>query len=98
MSPGMPVSPQKCSPNRAPRRNAAELSGRGGRRSMSHLYTVTGAGTWGLAVGKGEARGETRKSAHYLLHFHFEQVGPGEKTPWPRSAETWLESQLSPMT
>lgn len=56
---------------------------------MPHPHMTTKAGTLWLAGAKEEARGETRKSARYLFHFHFEDT---------TTAETWLESQLPHLT
>lgn len=95
----MLMSPQKCSPTTALGQTLKNCLGDMGTEPCPTLYTVTKAGTpvtgWGQVAN--QAR-ETRKNVHYLLHFRFEYSRTGEKIRWSRSAETWLESQLSPMS
>lgn len=85
MSPSMPVSPQKCSPDRAPRRNAAELSGRGGEAGEAcHTCPQSpgqGPGDWLRARGKpGEKPG---KVLAVYFTFTLSKLVPGRRHPGP---------------
>lgn len=91
--------PAGVQPHQSSQRNAAELPGEGRREkhvTPVHHHQGRDPGDW---LGAREKPGEKpEKLLTILFHFHFEQVGPGEKTSWPRSAASWLESQLSPRT